>query len=127
MLLLVTKHMAILILPPMCTPLPVQFSTDAAAAQDPCHHHRDDEGPREADGGIDAPPLAEPGDLFGPRSDGWWTGRRPSEEGEVPGRREDGRISSLPQLVLRDCTKQVRLHSRPARLSFFLAPRTVVK
>eukprot|EP00752_Nemacystus_decipiens_P010073 g8977.t1 len=62
------------------------------------HRHRDDDDV-ESD-------FADPSSLFGPRPDSWWTGRSPAEPGRVPGRRPDGTISSLPQLMLRGCTKQ---------------------
>eukprot|EP00903_Cladosiphon_okamuranus_P011249 g10612.t2 len=50
--------------------------------------------------------FVDPSSLFGPRPDSWWTGRSPFEESQVPGRQPDGTISSLPQLMLRDCTKE---------------------
>lgn len=75
------------------------FNGNAPAREVPKHHDDGD--------------FVKPSSLFGPRPDSWWTGRSPSEEGEVPGRRPDGTIVSLPQLMLRDCTKQVRRDFAP--------------
>lgn len=45
-------------------------------------------------------------ELFGQRGESWWTGK-PLQQ-EVPGMRPDGRLPSLPQLVLKNCTREVR-------------------
>ena len=43
-------------------------------------------------------------ELFGQRKASWWTGRPLPQ---VPGMRPDGRLPSLPQLLLKNCTKEV--------------------
>lgn len=44
-------------------------------------------------------------ELVGPRPKWWWTGR-PPEYGVCPGVQQDGKISSLPELNLAQCSRQ---------------------
>ena len=58
-------------------------------------------GPRRK---LSTAESAASSELFGQRGESWWTG---CPLAQVPGMRPDGRLSSIPQLLLTNCTKQV--------------------